>query len=106
MCNIALHGSVPGPSILVLQPPSPTSTISVLTSPVKVVFVGFGLSYTAEESMEMSYQPGYEETTLDEWLELESSAMIGGLCATFGHEEVREWLDTEDERPSVFEGIL
>lgn len=102
MCNTALHGSVTGPTILVLQPPSPTSTVSLLAPPTKMVFVGFDLSYTAEESMAMLHQPGSDEIEIDEWLESESSNMINGLCETFGHEEVREWLDTEDERPPVF----
>lgn len=98
MCDITLHGYVGGLSILILRPPATPATLSLLSSTVQLVFVGFGHSVPAEESREAGYTEEYGEETVDEWLRSESSSLIDKLCHSFGTEEIQEWIVMEEER--------
>lgn len=101
MCKIALYG-IGGPSILLIQPPSRPSTISVST-PIKLVVVGFSHTFTEEDARIMSYQPEYREQTVEEGLRSEALFMATELADTFGPLEVREWRKMEAERGALFE---
>lgn len=102
LCDIALHGYVGGPSILIIQPPTNPCHIS-LSSPIQLVFVGFGHTVTAEESKKAAYDEEYGDVTEHQWLEIEFSSMTTKMSYTFGTEEVEEWISMEEERGLLFE---
>lgn len=79
MCKLALQGYDGGSSILIIQPPTNPSSIFVSSTPVLLVFVGFGHTHTQENVAKMSYVPERGEEMLevfeDDW-----SGMVEWLC--------------------------
>lgn len=71
--------------------------------PTKIVFVGFGHTYTVEEAKEEMYSEEYGDMPHHGWLHKELSLMTSALIYSLGHERIVEWRKMERERKLMVE---
>lgn len=92
-----------GTSIFVLRPLPTKASPFQLSQPTKLVYAGFGHTYTEEEAKEEMFLEELGEASNEDWLYEELSLMTAGLSYSLGDDRIYEWREMEKERKSMVE---